>query len=132
MPIQDSEAERRNLIVTSLCFIAYNLGGGNFTSNEVRLQVINVSFTDPIFLGFLAWMGLFWFAYRYWLKYSGEFSREFSKEFRSRFRKSYIANYLEKKTKEPLLGEFLEQGNSVLALVFEDINFYKISIINKC
>ena len=132
MPIQDSEAERRNLIVTSLCFIAYNLGGGNFTSNEVRLQVINVSFTDPIFLGFLAWMGLFWFAYRYWLKYSGEFSREFSKEFRSRFRKSYIANYLEKKTKEPLLGEFLEQSNSVLALVFEDINFYKISIINKC
>ena len=65
MPIQDSEAERRNLIVTSLCFIAYNLGGGNFTSNEVRLQVINVSFTDPIFLGFLAWMGLFWFAYRF-------------------------------------------------------------------
>ena len=41
---QDSNPERRNLTVLSLCIIIFYLAGGAFLSNEVRLQVINVKF----------------------------------------------------------------------------------------
>jgi hypothetical protein len=67
MAIQDSNPERRNLLVLSLCFIVFFLGGGAFSKGEVRLQVITVTFSRPEILSLIIWLLLFWFLYRYWV-----------------------------------------------------------------
>ena len=47
MPLADNDPSRRNLMVTSLAFIAYFWADGCFTDSTVRLQVVNVSFDKP-------------------------------------------------------------------------------------
>lgn len=66
MAIQDTDPSRRNLTVTSIAFIVYSLAGGSFTNNEIRLQMINMNFSNPEFLVLAAWVSLLWFAFRYW------------------------------------------------------------------
>ena len=72
MPVQDSDPERRNLMVTSLGFIAYYLAGGHVVENKIRIQVINISFDYPIVLAVMAWLMLLWFALRYWQTHRNE------------------------------------------------------------
>lgn len=72
MAIQESDPARRNLYVVSLAFIVYALAGGSFEKDEIRLQVINMHFSNPHVLGLFAWIALFWFLFRYWQ------SREYS------------------------------------------------------
>ncbi|WP_448249874.1 hypothetical protein [Thalassotalea agariperforans] len=119
MPIQDSEPERRNLMITSIAFITYFYGEGTFISNEIRLQVINVSFQNPKFLTLMAWIAIFWFLYRYWQKYNGKFTTEFLSEFISRQGKTYVKNYLKYKTKEPIFDDFSDEGNQINSLEFK-------------
>jgi hypothetical protein len=65
---QDSNAERRNLVLTSLSFIIYNLAGGKLPdgSTELKLNVISLEFTKPEYLLFFAYLMLLWFLLRYW------------------------------------------------------------------
>ncbi|WP_147456307.1 hypothetical protein [Stutzerimonas nitrititolerans] len=93
MAYEDSDPERRNLMLTSLAFIAFSLAGGEFRENVVQLQVINAHFTKPNILAVMAWMMLFWFIYRYWQKHSGNFTKEFKSEFAEWQHKEYIRNY---------------------------------------
>ena len=77
MSLQDSLPERRNLTLISLAFIAFFYGGGQFSENEVKLIIINASFTKPIVLSFIAWLSFAWFNWRYWLVTKGEFTSKF-------------------------------------------------------
>ena len=80
MPVADSNPERRNLMVSSICFITYFLAGGNFSDSIVRLQVVNIEFSKPYVLAIIAWVLLFWFALRYWQVNNGELSNAYIKE----------------------------------------------------
>jgi hypothetical protein len=99
MAIQDSNPERRNLVVTALAFIAYFYGGGTFVNHSVTLQVVSVNFTNTRFLAALAWTSFVWFIYRYWLLNSGEFSKGFRTELRLLYNTPQISKHLEAKTK---------------------------------
>lgn len=98
MAVQDSDPERRNLMVVSMAFIVYFYAGGNFPESEVRLQVINANFSNPQVLGIIAWVLLFWFLYRYWQKHSGSFSEGFKSEIHSCYTREYFSKYVSKKT----------------------------------
>jgi len=67
MAIQDSNSERRNLSLLSLCIVVYYAAGGHLADETVRLQIINVSFSKPVVLVYFIWSILFWFCFRYWL-----------------------------------------------------------------
>jgi len=102
MPMQDSDPERRNLMVTSIAFIAYFYAGGSFPESNVRLQVINAEFSQPEILALIAWSTFCWFIYRYWVTHRGNFIASFSNEFTEIREKLYIINFLNKELKQTL------------------------------
>jgi len=75
--LQDSNPERRNLLVLSLSIIVFYLGGGEFTDNNIRLQIVNIHFSKPEVLGCFVWALLAWFAFRYWLVHQGAWTKEY-------------------------------------------------------
>ena len=80
MSIEDTNPERRNLLIASLAFIAYFYGGGQLPDNTISLQIVELIFSRPAVLAVLAWILLFWFAYRYWVVNRNKFSEGYSKE----------------------------------------------------
>lgn len=118
MAIQDSNAERRNLVVTSAAFIAFYYGGGKLSSNAITLQVVSVTFNRPVVLAVMAWTSLLWFLYRYWLLNSGEFSRAFSSEFHAFCRKPYVEKYAEKRTAKSFALADKDSGHHMQTLVW--------------
>jgi hypothetical protein len=103
MAIQDSDPERRNLMVISMAFIVYFYAGGSLTESEVRLQVINVSFSNPKVLAAIGWGLLFWFFYRYWQKHSSSFTNGFNNEIYKYYNKGYFSKYVSKKLGKPII-----------------------------
>jgi hypothetical protein len=77
LQIQDSSPERRNLTVTAFSIIIFYLAGAEFNNQEIRLQIINVHFTDPSILTSAVWGVLFWFAFRYWQTFRGRLIKTF-------------------------------------------------------
>ena len=94
MAIQDSDPERRNLVVASLAFITFFFAGGSFPESSIRLQVINADFSKPEILSYIAWCTFCWFIYRYWLTHRGDFVLGFSSDFNEWRNKYYITNYV--------------------------------------
>lgn len=94
MAIQDTDPERRNLIVTSLAFIAYFYAGGSFPETSIRLQVVNADFSKPEVLGNIAWAVFAWFIYRYWLTHRRSFVSHFGSEFTEWQNKHYITKFV--------------------------------------
>jgi len=88
MPFQDSDPERRNLMITSLGFILFFLAGGKLNEDSLKLPMLNIEFCRPEVIAVFTWIALFWFVYRYWLKHSFEFVDSFSRELSD---KKYIA-----------------------------------------
>jgi hypothetical protein len=80
MAIEDSNPERRNLVVLSMAIIAFYVGGCEITDGVIELPLIKLKFTDPYHLAFLVWVMLFWFAFRYWVQHSAEIGRIFRSE----------------------------------------------------
>jgi len=80
MPFQDSDPERRNLMITSLGFILFFWGGGELKGDSLKLPMFNIEFFRPEIIAFFAWLALLWFLYRYWLKHSFVFWEQFSAE----------------------------------------------------
>ena len=97
MAIQDSDPERRNLTVASVAFIAYYYAGGQVLNNEVRIQVVNVTFAHHQVLALMAWMLLIWFALRYWQTRKQPFTGEFASEISSSYQRDYVVRFTEKK-----------------------------------
>ena len=87
MALQDSNPERRNLSVLALSIIIFYLADGEFTESTVRLQVINVQFSNPQILVFFVWGLLGWSMFRYWLIHQGEWKKDFYAEL------SYVPNF---------------------------------------
>lgn len=69
MAIEDSNPERRNLVVLSMAIIAFYVGGCEIpATGEIELPLIKLKFTDAYHLAWLIWITLFWFAFRYWME----------------------------------------------------------------
>ena len=66
MAIQDSDPERRNLVLTSIAFIIFYLADGQVTPGAITLQVVSVTFKNVLALKIFAWVMLCWFGLRYW------------------------------------------------------------------
>ena len=98
MPVQDSDAERRNLLVTSLAFIVYYTAGGNFIDNEVRLVLANLKFGEAEILAYFAWAALFWFALRYWQTHRQSYIQQLITDVRTYSLPSIAAWYITKST----------------------------------
>ena len=79
MPIQDSSPERRNLTVTAASIIIFYIAGAKFDSQEIRLQIINVHFTNVSILTTTIWILLCWFVFRYWQQFKGSLRASFNK-----------------------------------------------------
>jgi len=77
MPYQDSNPERRNLVVSSLCIAVYCFAGGVFESDSIRLQVVNVAFERGWVLTLSLWVMFAWFIFRHWVVNSGEWKESF-------------------------------------------------------
>ncbi|MES2674101.1 MAG: hypothetical protein V4660_07665 [Pseudomonadota bacterium] len=68
MPIEDSNPERRNLVVLSMAIIAFYVGGCEIpASGEIELPLVKLTFTDAYHLAWLVWITLAWFLFRYWI-----------------------------------------------------------------
>lgn len=71
MYINDSNAERRNLTLLSLSIIIFYLADSQFVDGDVKLQILNVHFTNTNVLMIFVWILLFWFVFRYWVTDNG-------------------------------------------------------------
>ena len=96
MSIEDTNPERRNLRIASLAFIAYFYGGGQLPDNTISLQIVELIFSRPAVLAVLAWILLFWFAYRYWVVNRNKFSEGYSKEIETYYTTEEIQRFLRK------------------------------------
>ncbi len=83
MTIQDSSPERRNLVVLAISIIIFYLAGGEFIDQSVKLQIINVKFTNPGMLRHFIWVLLLWFIFRYWVTMQESWKHPFSQEISS-------------------------------------------------
>lgn len=102
MAIQDTDPERRNLVVCSMAFIIYYYGEATFPDSAIRLQIINAHFQNIQFLVGLAWAVIFWFLYRYWLSHSGDFKRHYSGELQKFINEPFIQKFVSKVVSGPI------------------------------
>lgn len=75
MAIQDADAERRNLVVTSLAFLIFYLADGKVSGSSIALQVVPVTFGNTLALVVFVWAMLLWFALRYWQTHRAHYSQ---------------------------------------------------------
>lgn len=121
MPVQDKDPERRNLMVTSLGFVAYYLAGGHVVENQIRIQVINISFDSPMVLAVMAWLMLFWFALRYWQTRKGRTIDYIRNGLIALSERKCIINYVTKKTG---LKHNKKDGFSIFRLHFQHNEYF--------
>ncbi|NOI00904.1 hypothetical protein F0241_07245 [Vibrio kanaloae] len=119
MAIQDSNAERRNLIMISMSLIVFFYSGGTFTDETIRLQVVNVHFSRPLVLVVIVWAVFFWSLYRYWLIHNGEFSSKFMAEIRQMKHDKVIMKYIERKQGIKFIEYPQTDGYVIDTIVFE-------------
>jgi hypothetical protein len=81
--IQDSDAARRNLTVTSIGFLIYFWCGGSLENDSLKLPMISVEFSRPNVVALLSWVALIWFFYRYRLAHKSKFKEKFEYELRA-------------------------------------------------
>lgn len=96
VPVEDSSPERRNLVVSSMGFIAYYYGHGFFRENEISIQAINLHFKSPVIIGVMAWAAFFWFLLRYWQVTRGLYMRQFKLELNEFKDYGFVIAYVEK------------------------------------
>ncbi|EPE6127649.1 hypothetical protein HYO25_22160 [Vibrio parahaemolyticus] len=120
MAIQDSNAERRNLIMISMSLIVFFYSGGTFTDETIRLQVVNVHFSRPLVLAIIVWTVFFWSLYRYWLIHNGEFSSKFMAEIRQMRNDNVIVKYIGKKQGIKFIEYPQSDGYVIDTIVFEN------------
>jgi hypothetical protein len=112
MPLFDNNPERRNLTVLSLSIIVFYLAGGYFIDNEIKLKIVNIGFHNREVLGYLVWVMLAWFLFKYWLASkgaAGELLRH-DQSFEINMNYKYVKNYIKYNAKS---GEINDQKISV-------------------
>ena len=117
--LQDSNPERRNLLLMSLSFIAFFLGGGSFPKDEVRLQIITISFSRPEVLAVILWIIFIWFLYRYWVVHRYSFVDEYRIEINGFRDKGFVRKFIEKSIGRSLAPQVAERKNSEIGLLVE-------------
>lgn len=104
MSLEDSNPHRRNLVVTACAFIVYFMADGQFADDKtISLSILSLKFHDTFWLGFFAWLALFYFMYRFYLD-----SKEGLKGFWSNYnyilhKRWYFPIYFKKRMPENLL-----------------------------
>ncbi|HTF97062.1 MAG TPA: hypothetical protein VL995_13070 [Cellvibrio sp.] len=77
MTIEDSNPERRNLVVLSAGIIIYYLAGGTIEDKQLTLEIVNIQFTKMWVLQLSVWVMLSWFLFRYWIESANIIVNEF-------------------------------------------------------
>lgn len=106
MAIQDADAERRNLVVTSIAFIAYYLGEGQIEQEVLKLPLINIHFYNIQALVAMLWVALLWFLFRYWLTHKRKFKNTLDSELSPLGKLNVIRKYFEARTKITLSNTY--------------------------
>ncbi|MEW8253854.1 MAG: hypothetical protein AB2747_05850 [Candidatus Thiodiazotropha taylori] len=101
MPISDSNPERRNLMLSSIAFLVFFWGGGEFEKNEIRIQTVNITFNNETVLAVFAWIMLFWFGLRYWQLNQGRLNLTLREEVKTEQNNTLLIWYLRAKTGKP-------------------------------
>lgn len=115
MAISDSNAERRNLVVTATAFIVYFAAGGHAVDSTIRLAVINVSFDKPHILAVIAWTMLFWFGLRFWQTTGSKYIGAFEQEVRaSKLTPKLVAHAAEIVLQNPKFKASFDRGNATI------------------
>ncbi|MDO3388251.1 hypothetical protein QWI17_20560 [Gilvimarinus sp. SDUM040013] len=125
MAIQDSSPERRNLLLISLSFIVFILGGASTPTDEVRLQVISVSFSRPEVLIVIAWLLFFWFLYRYWVVNRSVFSKEFREEINRMRDKRFFRSFIEDSIGHPLAPQVAVKQPKETGMIIEWLRWHE-------
>lgn len=74
MEYQDSHPERKNLVVISIGIIIFFFTDGKVIDKTIKIQAINVEFSDSNKIIYFIWLALIWALYRYWVVTRDEFS----------------------------------------------------------
>lgn len=123
MTIQDSSPERRNLTITSLGFILFFLGKGEFEGKNIKFQLVNITFKNPEVLSWFLWVMLFWFFWRYWLKFRGSYKYNETQEIQSQSCNLLTRAYVKFKTKLKYKKE-----NGFNGVMFHGLNANYLSV----
>ena len=97
--MQDNNAERRNLIMTSMGFIVYVLGDAQLLNQQLQMGIVNLKFENMKFIIIIMWLIFFWFLWRYWLKTKknhSEFRRSMSDHSIMMVDKTYFSKRVKK------------------------------------
>ena len=105
MPLSDNNPERRNLLISSLGFVVFFAGEGKLIDEQLRIQVISISFENTVVIAVFAWIMLFWFFLRYKQTCSGELNKAIFQEVKSEIQNKVLIWYLQKTTKKPYRDE---------------------------
>lgn len=119
MALHDSDPERRNLMLMSLGFIAYFYAGGSIQESVLRIQVVNVTFSEPFVLAVMAWLLHFWFLYRYWLTHKTKFSDGFRREMLDSYQLPFFVQYASDKLGKPFIKPGETEGLHVCGFSYE-------------
>lgn len=110
MAIQDSDAERRNLVLTSVAIITYYVAEGEVTQEVIKLPLINIHFHNISALIVMVWLCLFWFLYRYWLTHRQKFKSGLDNEMLQMANHRLSRWYFQHKTNLTPVPEILEKA----------------------
>ena len=94
MAIEDNNPERRNLVITSLGFILYYLGGGEVVDGVLSIQAVNLKFHNSFVLAITPWVMLLWFLWRYWQDHRGRAFDQFRKDAYSYVPHEFLTEYI--------------------------------------
>lgn len=94
--MDDPNPYRRNLVVTSMAFIAYNIGGGEIEGDTISISAVSIRFTKPEMIVVLAWVTFFWFAYRFFLSHKQGYFRYVINESKNLGGRPYLIKRLER------------------------------------
>jgi hypothetical protein len=78
--IQDTNPERRNLVVLSLAIIIFYLADGSVVGDDLRFLIANIKFNKPDVIAIFIWAALGWFFLRYWQVNRGKYLQEHMQE----------------------------------------------------
>ncbi|NVF16542.1 hypothetical protein [Vreelandella maris] len=125
MALQDSNPERRNLLLISLCFVVFILGGGSIPKDEMRLQVISVSFSRPEVLNIIVCLVFLWFLYRYRVVNRNSFLKEFREEINGLRNKRFLKKFIEKSIGHPLAPRVASKQANETGMLIEWLRWHK-------
>lgn len=136
--IQESDVERRNLMVMSWSIIIYNFADGTF-GNTLKLPLTSIEFTNTKALIYIAWFMLFWFSIRFWQKHRLSFIYQIEQHISSNHSKEFIYKCLENELGKEMMEKdrmvmnpsYFRRNKSIVYMTLDTESQFKNNTIEK-